>query len=569
MLLSTSSAASSSSSQSTTPLPPSPRSSPSMASARIRYQAGNAIYLDHGDREGVVLGSSLPIVQRGRTLGTCTIDAVADHSARCAFATAKALVGRPGDRVAYERGESVDEPRPPPPPRVPEAAIDAARATLAGIEPVKVAYAKSRKRTGVAIANRLELGVRARGWTVIGNDDATFVRPSVDVGVRGALPWVPGLYAQSSLRVQGDVLAPGNERFRNSVPAEVYVWDASVGRNAGTGGMTGSVGRFRPAKAPGMTVIDGASLGLVGFGGTVEVGAYGGFVPDLITTAPSFDRITAGAYVGVDAAPVDGLLLLPRARVGFLTSSDTQRTRAEVEAQLQTLWTNTVAVGASVRLGMPGDTAEVVLDAARVDIDVVPSDTLRVRLGWRSTGAQPGDLDTGTIADGTLVAPVRAAQHGDVAVVWSPTTMVSVGGTGGVAFDEDTGEVRAVVGPELSLPRLFGDAGGIAVGYLEEPGFLWGRSAFLQATTRPLREMLPGFSWATRMSYFEHESPSAKTALGGALRETMLMTFVDAPLNGWLSVRGRAQGLFDIVDLDGFGAVPVGVFFDVGLTGAL
>lgn len=47
------------------------------------------------------------------------------------------------------------------------------------------------------------------------------------------------------------------------------------------------------------------------------------------------------------------------------------------------------------------------------------------------------------------------------------------------------------------------------------------------------------------------------------------MTFVDAPLNGWLIVPGRAQGLFDIVDLDGFGAVPVGVFFDVGLTGAL
>jgi hypothetical protein len=547
---------------------PASSSTPS-ASARIRYVAGNAAYLDRGGRDGVVVGSAIPIVQRGRTMGTCTIDAVADHTARCAFPDVKSLAGRPGDRVAYQRTDPVDEPHPEPPQLLPDDAIEAARATVSAVAQDKVVYAKSRKRAGVAIANRLDLGVRARGWTVIGSD-STFVRPSVDVGVRGALPFVTGLYAQSALRVQGDVLAPGGERFRNSVPAEVYVWDASLGLNAGRSGVTGAIGRFRPAKVPGMTVIDGALMGYVGFGGTVEVGAYGGFVPDLITTAPSFDRVTAGAYFGLDASPLPGLLLLPRARVGLLTSSDLQKTRAEVEAQLQTLWTNAVAVGGSLRLALPGDTAEVVVDAARIDVDMVPTDTLRVRLGWRTTGSQPGDLDTGIIADDTLVSPVRAAHHGDVAVVWSPSPVMSVGGNGGVAYDEDSGEYRAFVGPEFALPRLFGDSGGMSVGYLEEPGFLWGRSAFAQTTTRPLGELLPSLSWSTRLSYFEHQAaPSDKTVFGGALRETMLMTFVDAPLNSWLSVRGRAQGLFDIVDLDGFGAVPVGVFLDIGLTGSL
>lgn len=547
-------------------------SSPATAAARIRYVGGAAAYLDRGARDGLPVGATVPIVQRGRTVGTCTVDVVADHSARCAFADAKAVVGAPGDRVSYVRVDPVDEPKDAAPARAgPDvgADLDAARAAVVGAVAPKVVYARSRARTGVAIANRLDIGVRGRGWAVVGGNDSVFVRPSFDLGARAALPVVPGLYGSTALRVQGDVLAPEGERFRNSVPAELYVWDASIGVANARSAVTGAIGRFRPQKAPGMTVIDGALVGFVGFGGALEVGAYGGLVPDLITTALSTDRVVAGAYFGVDAAPVAGVLLLPRARVGLLTSSDLQRTRAEAEAQLQALFTDAVAVGASLRVALPGDTAVPVLDAARVDVDVLPATGLRVRAGWRTIGAQDGDLDTGVVSDGSLVPAVRAAHHGDFAVQWSASDDVVVGGSGAVSLGGDVDSVRALVGPELGLPRLFGAAGGLSLGAYEEPGDAWGRSAFLQASTRPLLELMPRFSWATRVSYFEHEAPFTDAKQNGTLREALLMTSVDAPLLSWLSVRGRAQGLFDIVDVDGFGAAPVGVFVDVGLAGSL
>ncbi|MDP2342058.1 MAG: hypothetical protein Q8O67_13960 [Deltaproteobacteria bacterium] len=539
------------------------------APARVQYVGGGAAFLDRGARDGLAVGAVIDFTRRGRSAGTCTVDAVADHSARCAFADKRVVAG-PGDRISYERVDPVDtvsseEGRPGPPARVADAELARARAEVTAAASPKVVYAKSRKRAGVVVGNRFEVGARARSWVVFGGSDSAFVRPSVDVGVRGGLGFLPGLYASSSLRVQGDVLAPAGERFRNSVPAELYVWDAALGLAPGRGVM-GSIGRFRPQKAPGMTVIDGALLGFVGFGGALEVGAYGGLLPDLITTAPSFDRVAAGAYFGVDAAPIKGLLLLPRARVGFLTSSDLRKTRAEAEAQLQTLFTNALAIGASVRLALPGDTAAVVVDAARIDVDAAPISSLRVRAGWRLIGDQPGDLDTGVVADQTLVPAVRAAQHGDLALQWTTTEWLVLGGSGAVAIDDESGLVRGSVGPEVGLPQLFGDVGGLSLGAYEEPGSTWGRSAFVQTNTRPL----PGLSWATRLSYFEHEAAfSGGDKLDGALREAMLMTWVSAPVLPWLSLRGRVQSLFDIVDVDGFGAFPVGLLLDVGVSGTL
>lgn len=533
-------------------------------SARVRYVGGGAAYVDRGAKDGLAKGSVVSF-KRGRSETSCVVEAVADRSARCTFAD-KAPLAAAGDRGGFkpvDPADGPDEARPQPAGLLPDATLEKARSEVLSASLPKVVFPKARRHSGGAVANRFEAGLRLRSWTVVGSNDSTFVRPAVDVGVRGGLPFVPGLYASSSLRVQGDILAPGGERFRNSVPAELYVWDAAVGLAPGSGAITGSVGRFRPQKAPGMTVIDGALVGFAAFGGALEVGGYGGLIPDPITTAPSFDRVVGGAYFGLDVAPTPGLLLLPRARVGLLTSSDLQKTRAEAEVQLQTMWTNALAVGASVRVGLPGDTAVPAVDAARIDVDVVPLQSLRLRAGWRLQGSLPGELDGGVIADGTTVTAVRAAQHGDAAVQWSATDWLVVGGSGAIAIDDDTGDVRGSVGPELAFPQALGPFGGLSLGYAEEPGTTAGRSAFVQSNSRPL----PAVSWTTRISYFEHQAPFLDVKGDGALREALLMTFVDAPVLPWLSLRGRMQGLFDIVDIDGFGATPVGLLLDLGVTG--
>jgi hypothetical protein len=75
--------------------------------------------------------------------------------------------------------------------------------------------------------------------------------------------------------------------------------------------------------------------------------------------------------------------------------------------------------------------------------------------------------------------------------------------------------------------------------------------------------------WSVRGSVFEHAAATdtdGKVALGGALRELLVMSAVSAPLSSWLSLSGRAHGVFAVVDVDGFGAVPVGAVADLALT---
>ena len=178
----------------------------------------------------------------------------------------------------------------------------------------------------------------------------------------------------------------------------------------------------------------------------------------------------------------------------------------------------------------------------------------------------------GVSTEGTPFLSTRAAHHGDVNVQWTIGDSVVLGATGVVSADAETGDLRGLVGPELSLPRLLGDVGGFSFGLYEEPASgasLWGRSGFVQATTRPLPSFAPGLMWSLRTSVFDHAAATevdGKVPLGGALREAMVMTHVTAPLSSWLSVNGRAWGLFDIVDVDGFGVVPVGSVVDLGLS---
>jgi hypothetical protein len=314
-------------------------------------------------------------------------------------------------------------------------------------------------------------------------------------------------------------------------------------------------GRFRRERVPGATVVDGASLGLVSFSGALEVGAYGGLIPDSIATAPSLDRVTVGSCFAVDISTVKGVMVLPRGRVGLVTSSDLQRTRAEAEGKVQVLWENLVAVSGSVRAGLPGDTASPTLDAARLDVDVTPGRALRARLGLRTIGAWTGHLDTGVIADRTTL-------------LWTVNDDLVIGATGALSADVESGDLRGLMGPELSLPRLCGDIGGLSVGTFEEPGSgasPWGRSGDVATTMRPLPERILGLIWSVQGSAFEHADATdidGKVVFGGALRQLLVMSVVSTPLSPWLGVSGHAHNLFALVDVDGFGAIPVGTVAD-------
>ncbi len=63
--------------------------------------------------------------------------------------------------------------------------------------------------------------------------------------------------------------------------------------------------------------------------------------------------------------------------------------------------------------------------------------------------------------------------------------VLRVGATGGLAKDLSSTLDRTWFGPELALPRLLGARGGLTLGYLEETGWLRGRSAYAQVVARP------------------------------------------------------------------------------------
>ena len=57
--------------------------------------------------------------------------------------------------------------------------------------------------------------------------------------------------------------------------------------------------------------------------------------------------------------------------------------------------------------------------------------------------------------------------------------------SGGASRDAASGLERAWVGPEVQLPRLLTPRVSLSAGYLEEVGWLRGRSAWVQTVARP------------------------------------------------------------------------------------
>lgn len=515
---------------------------------RVSYVASGDAYLDVGSDDGLTQGGKVDLFRRRRKVGTCELVEVAPHHAVCRSERAA-----PGDRFALPAAPEKPRPKQRGRPTVPGQSELAERHKLLVAAPLeKVAYKRARRVGAPVWSARAAAGIRQQVWANTSND--VFARPSLDGSARAGIGLFRGLYASGAFRLVGDVVAPNEQRFRPGEQLELYVWDAAVG--IADGPVVGAVGRFRPRKAPGMQLLDGVQAGLNAFGGALEVGAYAGAIPDLVTIAPSVDRLTAGAYFGLDLGAGDNLLVLPRARVGLVSTPDVATVRAEAEAQTQVLWRDLVSIGGSARVGT-GGTADPLptLDAARVDADLVPWSALRLHAAWRYLAPLAVDFDAVS-----KVPPVGGAHHGDLGASWQASPWLVVGGASGLGIDELSGEVRGWAGPEVGLPQAFGSLGGLQIGWLEELGFWSGRSAYVSTTLAPFSVLRV----TTRASYFENE------AVGDSVREAALMTFIDAPLLPWLSLRGRAHAQGALPSLDGVArATPGLLIVDVGVSGAM
>ena len=522
------------------------------SSGRVTYVAGASIYLDVGARDGVVNGAVFDLVKkRGKPLSCTAVDVAAHHAVCRSEARLRA-----GDRLTFTAALSSSPPQakdsapraapPPPPPALADA--------LAQAPAPHVVWRRRPGSSRPAFATRGSVTLRQQVWTTAGAD-GTFARPSLDASARAGLGLFPGLYAEGALRLQGDAVAPASERFRPG-DVQLYLWSASIG--VAEGSVVGALGRFRPRRAPGMQLLDGAQAGFTALGGALELGAYAGAIPDAVTVAPSLDRLTAGAYFALDLGVGKDVLVLPRARVGLVSSPDGKTIRAEAEGEAQVLWDGVVATAASARVGAGGSASPLPsLDAARLDVDALPAKSLRLHGGWHYLAPLVVDWDPG-------LSPVGGAHHGDASARSLLDDWLVLGADAGVALDVPTAAARGYAGPVLGLPRAFGAVGGLELGYFEESALSslsWsGRSAYVAATMSPLEALRV----VTRVWYFEDAAPN------DSLREVALMTLLDAPVLPWLSLRGRFQVQQTLAPLDGSARKsPTAFIGDVGVSGSL
>lgn len=509
----------------------------------VTYVADDDAFVNVGRLQGLSVGTQLQLRRRSRAIGACNVVDVSDRRATCR-----------GERVRFARGDQFvialsppDEPdaanankvdvdvditddlgqaRPRPRRRGEEEqlATNALRERVQAVE-LPVIPSKKAPPGAVVIDRRVRAVLRQQGWVSSSTPAGAFARTSLDVQGRGALVGeaLPHVFGAAAVRVTGDLLAPADQRMRRGEPVELYVHGASVGVDRGV--ITGQVGRFYGRRLPGLSLLDGAQLGVRLLNDRLEFGAYGGTVPDLITTAPSTGHLVGGVYVGADVIPIASFMVLPRLRVGVDARPDLATVRAAVEAQNDIFVGNVARLGASVRAGFAADDGfSPVVDAARVDGDLRLSQAVRASAGYRYLAPLAVDFDRSP-----LVPVVGGAHNGDVTIVSMPLPWLSVGATGGVGYDVLDDSTRSYVGPEIGLPHALGDLGGLTFSYQEEIGEWAGRSGSVGAVVRPI----PLLQLTSRLSYFELD------AQGDSYREVALTTFTDLPVLSWLTINGR------------------------------
>ncbi len=503
-------------------LPISPARPPARAAtvATVLSVAGGRAYLDAGATDGLAIGHRLSFRRKGREAGTCTIDAVVEHTAACA-----ATDLRPGDTAPLATTAKALEAEPPTLPAPLPAAESERRLGVIESAPIQqVQYVAPPEQRSVHDLERIQATLLHTSW--IASDSAARHQERVELRIRGAevgAGW--RLFADASGVYRG---TPSADRFRPDDTAYLEVRELQLSMREADRALAVSVGRVLPWSTPGTTVFDGAQVGWRNQDG--ELGVFGGVVPDPLTTNPTTDRATGGLYGSIESASEERLLR-GEGRVAAVKSPELG-TRMETEVLGHAWLSRTVDLSAQARFGFGGTrTAPGYLDAGRIDLSARMGPTVWITGGYRHVGLFVAE----TGAPALFAGPSR---HADATVSWDATTWLTLRATGGYGRDVESGLDRGFIGPEIALPHLFGNQTGLAAGWIEERGWAAGRSVWLQFNA----DALAGFRLLARGSLFMDERPAPyaqESTVGLALTAIR-------DLASWLRFRLSGMGRYDL-----------------------
>jgi hypothetical protein len=521
------------------------RAAPPRTTGRVEYVTAKRLYLDAGAREGVVPGMVLQLRRGDRVSSTCRVEVASETHATCIGS------GQAGDTFALSPPAASIAPEPAKPPMpVPEEEVARRRQLVESAAQEKVEFRGPYAFS--VFSGRIEVELAHASWA--SQQVGPWHQERLDAAIRG-MPVGGGFTLHADLSARRWTERSGPVSFRPDDAWQLYVWEAALARRPAGADTTLALGRIRPWSAPGSSVIDGAQVGWR-TPNSVELGLFGGAVPDPATLSPSFDRVAAGGYLAAQMAG-EGTSVVRYARqevrLAYTKSPEFGR-RVEAEALSQVSLWRIFDLGAEARVA-GGDGASG-LDALSADLGLRPLDRLSLLGGFRYQGLSVPERDgPGSPRSG------GAARHADLSARWEFAPWVTVAAISGLAQDLTTGVSRKFVGPEVGLPRLFGEVGGASVGYTLEGGWSGGHTAWMQLLTRRPR----GLQTLLRASWFQTRSLGAYTE-----DELGIYASVSAQLAEFVALRiaalGRAGGVPGIHPLSGTGSL-LGGTVDVALAG--
>ncbi len=509
----------------------------SQGSGQVTFLTASAAYLDRGSADGLTSGAGMTVTRSGRSVGRCTISALAERFATC---TGQGL--KVGDRISVARAEP---PLPPsaPPPLPDEAELEERNKILSSQPLPQVDFVSSAGllNSGTRLAS---VALSQTSWVNAASTQGPYQVQRIDVGVYDVHLW-RGLHASVDLSVLNFSRRPPNFRSPLTGTPVLQVRQLELSWRPTTIPIVAQLGRTWTRFTPGLLIVDGAQAGWRSADDTVQLGAYGGLLPDPVSLGLSLNRWTVGAYAMArfeSGKGALGSLLQVEAHLGYAVRALVPG-RLELGAALHAWLSRTFDVHLQLLLAAaPG-----FVDGVRLDLGWRPAPTVRIFAGGRYQGtvaAEPIPLG--------VTLPGQRALHADAGAVVELLPWLWLGATAGLAHDLTSVLTQARFGPELTLPRLFGGAASLTVGYQEELGWLRGRTAWLQLTVVPISRL----RILTRGSWFHQQLDAGSAGLAG--QEVGASLVADVAITSWLWLRGTAMGRLQPTPTDADLQAPLG-----------
>ncbi len=505
------------------------------------------VYLE-GTRgpDALTVGDKVRLYARRRRRGVCTIEHVAGNLASCTY------TGRLSDdvsrfvaRVDRPPADPADQAPLPPPPGP---AFDG-RDALAQAPHDKVGFSTDRVRfrEGVTFPIEVALWQRSSGQGL--SQGRMFHRSRLALAIHGAQLYVPGLRLHVQANIDG-ALVPADARYRKGENLRVEVHQLALSYRHPETFVAGAVGRFTPWIAPGVPLLDGAQAGVHLFSGLLEMGAYAGSIPSPTRLFPRFDHLTGGAYWAARYGQRNWFVS-HRGRVGVVSDLGLSL-RTEAEAHLSGRYGRWIRAAAGVRGGIGLDGFTPGVDLGYVQAESQPGFGLRLLGGYRYTA--PGFSD---YRPGVWPSLLSGLHHASAEVAWEQWDWFGLS-MRAMGAATPAWALRAMVGPEIGVPRAFGGAMGAFLGWQEGVGHDPGRFVYSRFYLRP------GFgaSLSARAFYLDQaQSLNVYRAAGGSvsLEERV----------GWFSVWLQGRGEVPLPSLFGY-AQPswtlINAYADLGIS---